>query len=313
MIFYKHQHHETRCMDTEEIPHQYKHLLIPSANVYLTEGDFGSVLTQEMKEKEFTVWQHHFFIVRPCVLTARNERPSVVVNYMLQGSPYAKLNGRHEPLLEENAYRLFFVPTVTHPVSFLEGEYWCVHVNYDVPTLRKYITRNQRLTQLLDYIVQDENELLHYLSGEIDDYMKTSLIDLLWYNHTDRHQYVRQLAYRLLYFYTRRHHAIKDDLSGLENYIIRNLDKQIRIRDLIRYCAMSNTKFHERFRSQFQTSPYQFIKSKRMEVAQSRLVESDTPILKIAELAGYSNLSTFNRHFKAYWGNSPGSCRKTYR
>ncbi|MFB2118720.1 helix-turn-helix transcriptional regulator [Parapedobacter sp. 2B3] len=296
-------------MDAEEIPHQYKHLLIPGANVYLTEGNFGSVLTQEVKEKEFTVWQHHFFIVRPCVLTAKNDTPSVVVNYMLQGSPYAKLKGRHEPLLEENAYRLFFVPTVTHPVSFLEGEYWCIHVNYDVPTLREYIRRNQRLTQLLDYIIQDESELLHYLSGEIDDYMKTSLLDLLWYNHTDRRQYVRQQAYRLLFLYARRHHAIKDDLSGLESYITRNLDKCIEIGYLIKYCAMSSTKFHKKFRAQFGTSPHQYIHSQRMELARTRLLESDMPISRIADLAGYSSLSSFSTAFKRYWGSSPKQIR----
>lgn len=305
MIFYKHQHHETRCMDVEEVPYQYRHLLIPGANVYMAKGDFGSVLTQEVKEKEFTVWQHHFFIIRPCVLTARNDTPAVAVNYMLKGSPFAKLKGRHEPLLEENSYRLFFVPPVTQAVSFLEGDYQCVHVNYNVQMLREYIKRNKRLTQLLDYIIQDENELLQYLSGEIDDHIKASLVDLLWYNHSDRQQYVRQLAYRLLFLYARKHHAIKDDLSGLESYVIRNLDKHVTVGYLIKYCAMSGTKFHEKFRVQFGTSPHKYIHSKRMELARTRLLESDMPISRIAELAGYKSLSSFSTAFKKYWRSSP--------
>ncbi|MFB2118735.1 helix-turn-helix domain-containing protein [Parapedobacter sp. 2B3] len=43
--------------------------------------------------------------------------------------------------------------------------------------------------------------------------------------------------------------------------------------------------------------------------ARTRLLESDMPISRIADLAGYSSLSSFSTAFKRYWGSSPKQIR----
>src|SRR5690606_41373117 len=97
MIF-KHHLHETKQVTTEEIPQHYQHLLMMHARHYYVEGLFGSVISQEIRENDFSVWQHHFFIEQPCMLTANNNTPIVTINYMLEGAPFVKLQGKHEPL-----------------------------------------------------------------------------------------------------------------------------------------------------------------------------------------------------------------------
>src|SRR3546814_1814224 len=122
MIFYEHHSHEAKQIEPENVQPAFRHLLISHAIIYITTGDFGLVISQKIRETDFTVWQHHFFIDRDCLLKVYNPTPIVTINYMFQGSPLAKLEGTSETLLQEDTYRLFYVPIIEHRVSFITGD-----------------------------------------------------------------------------------------------------------------------------------------------------------------------------------------------
>ncbi|MBM6804896.1 helix-turn-helix domain-containing protein, partial [Mediterraneibacter glycyrrhizinilyticus] len=46
----------------------------------------------------------------------------------------------------------------------------------------------------------------------------------------------------------------------------------------------------------------------RLTMAERRLKSSDSPVLEIAALSGFDNLSYFNRIFKRKYGISDGGC-----
>lgn len=309
MIF-KHHRHETKQVMPEEIPQRYQHLLIPHARHYFVEGLFGCIISQEIREEYFVVWQHHFFIDQPCVLTACNQTETVALNYMLEGSPHTKIpRTRHEPLLEENNYRLFYVPVIEQPVSFTEGNFNSVHINYHLGKLHEITENNLGLQRLLIYIVQKRDKLLPYQSGPIDMQAKLMLLDLLWYKNKKTKKHVESIVRRLLLQYIWRHHNIKDDLAHVEKYVLRNINKSFSVTSLAAYCCKSKSEFSKLFKLQYGQPPKKFTEQLRVRKACKYLIETRLNIAQVAEKVGCSDISTFNRMFKRHMGCTPGQYR----
>ncbi len=99
------------------------------------------------------------------------------------------------------------------------------------------------------------------------------------------------------------------------------LCKEIRDHPEKRYCIdelaerSGYTRRHfARLFKEFQgLSPQDFIVNSRIEKARSLLYSSSYSIGRIAELAGYHDISFFSRHFKARTGLSPTQCRRYYK
>lgn len=299
MIF-KHHSCETKRVTIAEIPERYRYLIIPNSTIYFTKGLFGVVLTQMIHENGFAVWQHHFFIDQPCTLVANNQEPAVVINYMLRGNPYAKLPGVHETVLDENKYRLFYVPPVSHPVSFIEGEFNCVHIDYEPAHLAIHVKNNQRLADLLSYVVKDGTQLLSHLSGTITEQIKANLIDILWYNAIDRVPYIQRLASRLLLQYVFGHYAIKGNKSEVEQYIERRLNERLTIEELMKFSCKSERAFFRDFKVQFNITPKEFIQKKRVDKAKQYLRSTMMSIAEIAVLVGFESPRGFQKAFKKH-------------
>ena len=312
MIF-KYRNHETKQVSPEEIPQRYQHLLIPHATQYYVEGLFGSIISQEIREEDFTVWQHHFFIEQPCTLMACNKTPVVAINYMLEGSPFVNLPGKHEPLLEEGTYRLFFVPIKEQNVSLIENNYTCVHLNYLPVLLKTAAKKNTRLHNLIGYVTHKEDRVLPYLSGEINEHINTQLLDILWYNGKDRSKYVNRLAYRLMLQYVLKHHAVKGDMYELEKYIEYRLGDSLTIDDLIKFSCKSERMFFREFKAQFNTSPKKYIQHRRVEKAKRYLRETVMTITEISMLVGFDSPQSFHKTFKKHTKMTPEEYRASYR
>lgn len=73
--------------------------------------------------------------------------------------------------------------------------------------------------------------------------------------------------------------------------------------------AMSKYHFLRTFRRVAGLTPYQHVLSLRLRRAALALRAADEPIASIAYDAGFSDLSTFNRRFRAVFGQSPGRYR----
>lgn len=71
--------------------------------------------------------------------------------------------------------------------------------------------------------------------------------------------------------------------------------------------------FHRVFRQIFNTTPYQYMESKRMELARQLLSTTELPVGEIAEECGYENIFYFSRIFKKRLGRSPLTFRKEIR
>ncbi len=81
------------------------------------------------------------------------------------------------------------------------------------------------------------------------------------------------------------------------------------VESLAEAAGMSRSTFAKRFTVAYGTGPMELLRSLRMHLAASLLVESDMPVKRIAELVGFQSRSAFTRTFENAVGTAPGSFR----
>lgn len=80
---------------------------------------------------------------------------------------------------------------------------------------------------------------------------------------------------------------------------------------LANLCYLSQTHFRRLFLSCMGSTPLQFVISTRIYQACIMLVNTDEPVLSIAQAVGISSVSSFNRNFQQVMGMSPRQYRET--
>ncbi len=97
------------------------------------------------------------------------------------------------------------------------------------------------------------------------------------------------------------------------NYVLANLQGDLRQVDVARHIGMSPQAFSRFFRVATGSSFSQFVNNVRIALVCRKLINSDDNISRIAFACGYSNLSNFNRRFLAAKKVSPRDYRRMYR
>jgi AraC-like DNA-binding protein len=92
-----------------------------------------------------------------------------------------------------------------------------------------------------------------------------------------------------------------------------NASTPLGIGELAREVAMSPYHFLRTFRRVVGMTPHQFILRARLHDAAVQLRRSPEPVLDVALDAGFADLSTFNRRFRATMGITPGAYRRRER
>lgn len=77
--------------------------------------------------------------------------------------------------------------------------------------------------------------------------------------------------------------------------------------------GLSRTSFATRFSELMSETPLAYITNWRMELARALLIESDSPIIDIAEKSGYQSEASFGRIFKKHFDLAPASYRRLNR
>ncbi len=89
-------------------------------------------------------------------------------------------------------------------------------------------------------------------------------------------------------------------------FIEDNLNQKLILEEIAKYANFSNFHFHRLFSIVTKETVNGFITRKRLERAAGFLIRNnDISITEIAEMVGYSNLSSFSRGFKKFYGMSP--------
>jgi AraC family transcriptional regulator len=92
-----------------------------------------------------------------------------------------------------------------------------------------------------------------------------------------------------------------------------SLDKDISIAQLARECGLSSSHFTRAFRQTTGRPPYRWFLERRVETAQSLLLNSQMSLQEIASACGFADQSDLTRAFTRIVGTSPGAWRRARR
>lgn len=114
-------------------------------------------------------------------------------------------------------------------------------------------------------------------------------------------------------------HQFKDDkesylrIEEARKYIEKHYHHSIKVADLCQLLHMSESSMYRMYEKHYGVSFSEHLKQYRIGKACELLTSSDKSIALVAELAGFQNLSNFNRQFKAMKNTTPSAFRKQFK
>lgn len=104
-------------------------------------------------------------------------------------------------------------------------------------------------------------------------------------------------------------HKDMSDMNKVLDYINKNLNNEIRLDNLADIACMSPTYFSANFKKFNGLSPFEYITSKRIQMAIEYIKTTKKSITEIATLCGFNTSANFNKTFKKLTGKSPSQYR----
>ena len=94
-------------------------------------------------------------------------------------------------------------------------------------------------------------------------------------------------------------------------YIAEQYHTEIKVAQLARSCAMSESHFRKVFGQILGVSPVEYLNRYRIERAVHMLrMQEDMSVSRVAEACGFTSIATFNRNFLRYAGKKPTDMKK---
>lgn len=91
----------------------------------------------------------------------------------------------------------------------------------------------------------------------------------------------------------------------IEKMMIDNFQYNLGIEEFAVLCGRSLSVFKRDFNKKFKTTPYKWLKSKRLDYAQTLLLESNMNVNQICYESGFKNYSHFIKSFREKFNSSP--------
>lgn len=105
----------------------------------------------------------------------------------------------------------------------------------------------------------------------------------------------------------------KGPFADLIIWIADNLAADLSITALAERAGMSERTFQRKFKASTGRAPSAFVRAMRLEAARRWLEETDWPLKRVAERAGFGSVDTLERLFAKSYGRSPGAVRAAFK
>lgn len=93
-------------------------------------------------------------------------------------------------------------------------------------------------------------------------------------------------------------------IRNILDFINENIYKNITVEDIAKDCYLSEGHIHHIFKKELKTSPVNYIKMKKLAVAQ-KLLSFGTAPTEVAQKLGYEDYSVFYRNYVKYFNKKP--------
>ena len=116
--------------------------------------------------------------------------------------------------------------------------------------------------------------------------------------------YLNRIFLEKQYIYDAHSYSSDSQIEELLRYINHNLTEDLSIETLARKYYLSKYHMMRKFKEETGYTVHNYIISKRLLLARTKISEG-TPILKAAQLSGFSDYTTFSRAYKKQLGIAP--------
>lgn len=168
---------------------------------------------------------------------------------------------------------------------------------------QKAIDRSYNLIRLDSDTQEKLKQLLYELEAALkDEKFGSKLLGSTLF--TQFMVYVNRIFLEKQYIYDARSYSSDSQIEELLRYINHNLTEDLSIETLARKYYLSKYHMMRKFKEETGYTIHNYIISKRLLLARTKISEG-TPILKAAQLSGFSDYTTFSRAYKKQFGTAP--------
>ena len=168
---------------------------------------------------------------------------------------------------------------------------------------QKAIDRSYNLIRLDSDTQEKLKQLLYELEAALkDEKFGSELLGSALF--TQFMVYVNRIFLEKQYIYDARSYSSDSQIEELLRYINHNLTEDLSIETLARKYYLSKYHMMRKFKEETGYTIHNYIISKRLLLARTKISEG-IPILKAAQLSGFSDYTTFSRAYKKQFGTAP--------
>lgn len=96
----------------------------------------------------------------------------------------------------------------------------------------------------------------------------------------------------------------------ISNYVNANLDGDLSVQKLCSVFHLSNNELYSIFKEYFLSTPADYVKNRRLNVAGDMLLKTSLPVFSVCKKVGFFDYNYFSKIFKKKFGVSPTKHRK---
>ncbi|MGW8374426.1 helix-turn-helix domain-containing protein [Streptomyces sp. ODS28] len=107
--------------------------------------------------------------------------------------------------------------------------------------------------------------------------------------------------------------GVRSGTGAAREWALRHLERPLSLRELAERESMSVRSFTRRFREEVGMTPGQWLAQQRLARARQLLEETDMPVERVAEVAGFGTGVSLRQHLRSALGVVPSAYRATFR
>lgn len=286
--------------------------------------DFGYLLIQEFISRKFSIYIWRIMIQKPVLLYPCSDRPTIALQFTLQGNIPCVLMGFGKKLLVESNYELLYVAKSENQAWFEPGDFESLHIEFAPSFLEDASLRHAKVKAILERLNSASVRGEPLISSKIDYRVRRILVNLRQCRKTggdliyEIQKYIMELLSH--YFAELKRNETQDKLP-----MITRKETLIRIRDQIlqnpnmREQTLKNlselhqinmTMLKRNFKTLFGQTLVSFVRIECLKKALWLLSTTRRNVNDIAEEIGYANKSNFAKAYRRQFGKAPNEERK---
>lgn len=301
---------DTTFTPHQDIPPAFQGQLIPYARFYYQEDKDGSILDQNIRAGEFSIWVHSIQM-RPGIELRHYSQYQVITLHAYDDvdSLRGTVNNRQQLEKEVSLFNVMAsaeptLPGSSQPLSF--------HINIEPYALKELAREFPLLSPLAAIPISNATEPLHKAPFLLNPVSRLIRDRILRAKHigNSAYSFFRRNAADFYGNYTRRliapapimmNEAKRQQLYEIFRYILNHLDEPLTYKMLQQKFGVEEALLRRPFEQEFHLTIPELVLQEKMAVAFDMLSTRNTPVTTIMERLGFTSLNTFLTTFDKYF------------